>query len=190
MLSKLFKLLFVITAYAPILLICWIISVFTFVGSDKQIHTHDFSEISMENLTNKYYLVVIFVLLIILCRYILHLANAKLTRSVIEVKSIRNTDLNMNSIIFSYFLPFVELYKKDIISIVFWVFFLLFMIFVNNGTHFSNPLMKLFGFKYFEISTNNGVTYTIISKRRLINKNDIETYSQLTDYVIFDSTKK
>lgn len=49
--------------------------------------------------------------------------------------------------------------------------------------------MKLFGYRYYEIATKKEVTYIMISKEKLINPSDIKAYSQLTDYVILNTTK-
>ena len=189
MFSKLFKLTFVITAYSPILLIWWVVGIFTTIDVAGKTQILNFSEISIERLIIKCYLVLIFIFLIIFCWSFLHLAKTRLTINTIEVKSIKSADFNMNTLIFSYFLPCIELFKKDIFFIFGWIIILLVIIFINKNTYFYNPLMKLFGYRYYEIATKKEVWFTLISKRKLINSNEIKTYSQLTDYVIIDANK-
>lgn len=46
-------------------------------------------------------------------------ARGKLTINNIGVKSIKSADLNMNSLLLSYFLPCIELFKKD--QFYFWM---------------------------------------------------------------------
>lgn len=113
-------------------------------------------------------------------------ARVKLTINNIGVKSIKSADLNMNSLLLSYFLPCIELFKKDTIFILGWFIVLIILIVINRSTHFYNPILKLFGYRYYEVTTNNGIVYTMISKRKLVNTNEVKRYSQLTDYVILN----
>lgn len=113
----------------------------------------------------------------------------RLTINRIIVKSIKSADINMNVLFLGYFLPCIELFKRDPVFIIGWIAILLIIILINKGTYFYNPIIKLFGFRYYEITTDNGVTYTAISKIKLINTNEMQLYSQLTDYVILNQTK-
>ena len=113
-------------------------------------------------------------------------ARGKLTINNIGVKSIKSADLNMNSLLLSYFLPCIELFKKDPIFIFGWFVVLIILIVINRGTYFYNPIIKLFGYRYYEVTTNSGVVYTMISKKKLVNTNEVKRYSQLTDYVILN----
>lgn len=188
MFSKYFKLAFAISAYAPVILIWWFVSIYNFVKSGEKIAFIDFSNFKFTDLFNRLNLIFIFIFLVLFCWYILHLATTKLTKNNIEVKSIKSSDHNMNVLFISYFLPCTELYKKDFIYIVFWLLALCVIIYINRGTYFHNPLLKLFGYSYYEIATKKEVTYLMISKQKLINTNDIKAYSQLTDFVLLNSS--
>lgn len=187
MFSKLIKLLFVITAYAPVIIIYWIVSVYSVLKDGKSITFIDLSSFKFVDLFERLNLVYLFLFLFLICYYILFLAKTKLTRNNIELKSIKSSDLNMNTLIFSYFLPCIEIYKKDEIYIIGWILILFIIILINKETYFYNPLMKIFGYRYYEVATKKEVTYLMISKQKLINTNDIKAYSQLTDYVILNS---
>lgn len=190
MFSKLIKLTFAITAYAPVILIWWLVSVYSIFKSGGTIGLINFSDIKFSDLFNRLNLIFIFILLVLTCWYILHLATNKLTRNNIEVKSIKSSDLNMNVLIFSYFLPCVEIYKKDVVYLIGWFLALCIIIYINKGTYFHNPLMKLFGYSYYEIATKKEVTYLMISTKKLKNTNEIKAYSQLTDFVLLNSSNK
>lgn len=190
MLSKPFKTIFAITAYAPVILIWWLVSIFSGIDEKGETEILKLSQITIDSLKNKLYLGIAFFGLLLVCYFMLFLIKKKLTRNFIEIKSIKSADLNMNTILFSYFLPCAELYKKDTIFIAGWIVLLLIMIFINRNTYFYNPLMKLFGYRYYEIATKKEVTFIMISKEKLINPDDCNAYSQITDYVIFNSTIK
>lgn len=188
MFSKLIKLIFAITAYSPVILIYWLVSAYNLVQSGKDIEFINFLNFEMTDFFNRLNLIFVFLLLILVSWFILKLANNKLTKNYIDVKSIKSSDLNMNSLVFSYFLPCIEIYKKDFIYLIGWFLALCIIIYINKGTYFYNPLMKLFGYSYYEIATKKEVTYLMISKQKLKNTNDIKSYSQLTDFVLLNSS--
>lgn len=190
MFSKLIKLLFVITAYAPLFIIWWGVSVYNTLEENNSITFIDFSNFQFVDLLDRLNLIYLFLLLVLICWYILFLANTKLTINYIELKSIKSSDLNMNVLIFSYFLPCLEIYKKEAIYIFGWILALFIIALINKGTYFYNPLMKIFGYRYYEVATKKEVTYLMISKQRIINTNNVKAYSQLTDYVILNSSNK
>jgi len=188
MFSILFKLSFAITAYAPVFLIWWLVSVYSILNLGGTIDFIYFSDFKFTDLFNRLNLIFIFIILVLICWFILHLATNKLTRNSIKVKSIKSSDLNMNVLIFSYFLPCVEIYKKDVVYLIGWFLALFVIVYINKGTYFHNPLMKLFGYSYYEIATIKEVTYLMISKQKLKNTNEIKAYSQLTDFVLLNSS--
>lgn len=188
MFSKYIKLIFAITAYAPVILIWWLVSVYNIVNVEQNIGFINLSEFKFIDLFNRLNLIFIFLFLLFISWYILYSAKNKLTRNNIEIKSIKSSDLNINVLIFSYFLPCIEIYKKDTVYLFGWFFALCIIIYINKGTYFYNPLMKLFGYSYYEIVTKKEVTYLMISKKKLINTNDIKAYSQLTDFVLLNSS--
>ncbi|AIG30716.1 hypothetical protein IA01_09685 [Flavobacterium psychrophilum] len=190
MFSKPLKTIFAITAFAPILLIWWIVSILSVIDKKGETKIIKLSEITLENFQNKWYLGIGFIISVLICYFLIFLIRKKLTRNFIEIKSIKSADLHMNTILFSYLLPCTELYKKDSIYIYAWIILLFIIIYINRNTYFYNPLMKFFGYRYYEIATKKEITYTMISKEKLINADDCNAYSQITDYVIFNSTIK
>ena len=190
MFSKLIKLTFAITAYSPVILIWWLVSVYSILNSGGTIGFINFSDFKFSVLFNRLNLIFVFILLILTCWYILKLATKKLTRNSIEIKSIKSADMNMNVLILSYFLPCIEIYKKDAAYVIIWILALCIIIYINKGTYFYNPLMKLFRYSYYEIATKKEVTYLMISKHKLKNTNEIKAYSQLTDFVLLNSSNK
>ena len=190
MFSKFLKLTFVITAYAPVILVWWFASIYSIMNSGGTIGFINFAEFKFSDLFNRLNLIFIFIFLILICRYILHLATRKLTQNRIEIKSIKSSDLNMNILIFSYFLPCVEIYKKDDVYLISWILALCIIVYNNKGTYFHNPLMKFFGYSYYEIVTKKEVTYLMISKNKLKNTTEIKVSTQLTDFVLLNSSNK
>ena len=181
--------MFVITAYSPVLLIWWGVSIYNTIKEGKVLGFIDFGNFKFSELFNRLNIIFIFTFLVIVSWYIFKIANTKLTKNIIEIKSIKSADQNMTTLIASYFLPCVEFYKKDVIYVFIWIIVTIIIILISRGTYFYNPLVKLFGYRYYDITTKKDVGYLMISKQKLINSNDIKAYSQLTDYVILNATK-
>ncbi len=180
MFSNIIKILFVLTAYSPVFLIVGIVEIIN-------IHKEGYSIIFVESgkeIFNRINLFFFFLILLPLSALIIAWAKNNLTKNTIEIKSIKSADSNLPPFIVSYFLPCIELVKKDSTYLIVWCLMLAIIILINLKTYFYNPCLKLFGYRYYEISTKKDVTFTIISKDKLINANQVKSYSHLTDYVI------
>lgn len=188
MFSNLIKLTFVISAYAPIILIWWLVSIYNLWQAGEKLAFINLAEIEISDLFNRLNLIFLFIFIVIICWYIIYSAERKLTRNRIEVKSIKSSDLNMNALIFSYFLPCVEIFKNDAAYLIVWIFILFIIVLINKGTYYYNPLLKLFRYNYYEIVTKKEVTYLMISKYKLKNTNEINAYSQITDFVLLNTS--
>ncbi|MFY8097917.1 MAG: hypothetical protein ACOVMH_08885 [Flavobacterium sp.] len=172
MFSNLLKLIFVATTYSPVLLIWYGVGVY-----------------NNKNFNHNFFIVPLFILLLLLCVILLLLSETKLTRNYIELKSVKNAEANIAPLMISYFLPCVELINKNKFFILVWIGILFFMIFIYKRSYFYNPLIMLLGYRYYEIATVKEFTYIMISRNKIINKNQVNAYSQLTDGVILNSSK-
>lgn len=180
MFSNLIKILFVISAYSPIFLIAGIVEIVNITNEGYSISLIE----SWKEIFNRVNLIFCFIILFPLCALIITWAKNNLTKNRIEIKAIKSADFNLPTFIVSYFLPCIELLKKDSTYMIVWCILLAIIVLINLKTYFYNPCLKLFGYRYYEISTKSDVTFVIISKEKLINANQVKSYSQLTDYVI------
>lgn len=184
MFSNFIKFLFILTAYSPIMLIVGIVDMYNCIDGGGSITFIS----SWNDLFNRINLIFLFPIFLLLCYVIIKIAFKKLTVRKIEVDSIDSVDVNLIPFLISYFLPCVELYKKDLIFTIAWIFLLMVIMFIYKQTHFYNPILKIFGYRYYKINTKAKVSYTIISKEKLKNTKNITKYSQLTDYVILNQS--
>jgi len=51
--------------------------------------------------------------------------------------------------------------------------------------HF-NPLLGLMGWHFYKVSTKEGVTYVLVTKRQLRNATETIEVGQLTEYIVLD----
>lgn len=189
MFSSFVRLIFVVSAFSPMLFVIWSVEIIKIFKSRETLGFIAFSSLKFADLFNQYNLIFLFLFFVIICYLTLSIAKTKLTKNRIDVKSIKTADNNLTAFILSYFLPCIDLLSKTSISIFVLIFIMLIIVFITKNTYFYNPLIKLFGYKYFEITTTKDVSYLMISKKRLINKNQINAYSQITDFVILNASE-
>ena len=170
--SNIAQIVFIASAYSPILLICWI----AFAIKTNCYKTH------------LGFLLAFFILLI-LCWSILYLTKKRLTRNSIKIQSLKPADENIALMLVSYFLPFIELVNKDAMLTYVWIILLVLIILLSKSSFHYNPVLKfVFRYRYYEIQTVKAVSYILVTKQKLIDPEQIKAYSQLTDYVIIDLT--
>lgn len=53
-----------------------------------------------------------------------------------------------------------------------------------------NPVLGLLGFHFYEVETQEGVTYLMLTKRTINNVSSIKSVVQLTEYGILEAKTK
>lgn len=172
MFNQLIKVLLSITALAPILL------TYSFV-------------LYLEKNSNKliFILVIITIILILLCYSLLYFAKRKLEKIRFQPKTIKSADSNIISFIIAYLIPFISLNSSviDLKVLTFVTFIILITIFRTHGYHI-NPLLSVVNYHFYEVTTNNGITYILISKKTLRNVSSVKLVTEISEYTLLDIT--
>jgi hypothetical protein len=184
MLSKFMIYFLATSAYSPILLVVGLVEIANSYLEGKIITYIN----NWQDFFNRINFIWVFIVFVLILYSIFQKIKRELTIHKIEIKTIKSANVNIIPIIMSFFLPCVELYKKDLIFVIGWIFFLVIIIYINISTYFYIPILKLFGFNYYEVTTKENVTYIMISKKKIINTNQVKSYSQLADFVILNQT--
>ncbi len=165
MLSKFLKIIMVITSVSPVFFTLWF---------------NDFSN----QWKIKYGLIwlVISFALIIIAYLILQLSLKKLERIPIQISSIATADKEVIAFIFAYLLPLLDINHK---MLAFVLVLFTFVAFTTHIYHF-NPIFGLFGYHFFEVTTTNGVSYVLMSKRQIRNLNQVTEVILVSDYILID----
>ena len=182
MLSKFMIYFLATSAYSPILLVVGLVEIANSYLEGKIITYIN----NWQDFFNRINFIWVFIVFVLILYSIFQKIKRELTIHKIEIKTIKSANVNIIPIIMSFFLPCVELYKKDLIFVIGWIFFLVIIIYINISTYFYIPILKLFGFNYYEVTTKENVTYIMISKKKIINTNQVKSYSQLADFVILN----
>lgn len=189
MYSGLVKIIIVLTGLSPILLSYWIYQMYVnYVHIEIRISFEDWSSFLDDLLlffTTNFFLVA-FIAFLFLTKFIIKHAIRNLTIGEIELKSIKTADNNFNPILFSYLTPWFKPY--DFIFIIgVCLLYGVYIVISKNTSHF-NLILRLFGYKYYEVQTKKEITYLMLSKRYLINTNQVNKYVSLSNNMIIDVT--
>ena len=64
---------------------------------------------------------------------------------------------------------------------------LIFALLTATGYNYHfNPLLGLAGWHFYKVSSKEGVTYVLVTKKQLRNTNQISEVGQLTEYILID----
>ena len=66
---------------------------------------------------------------------------------------------------------------------------LLFVLFTTHSLQ-VNPILGLFGFHFYEAETKDGITFLLISRKKINNVKSIKNIVQLSEYGILEINKK
>lgn len=173
MLSRVAKVLLVLTAFAPALL------TFAFV----QWRRHQFYPWGMTGL-------LVAVLLSAICYMVLSEATRQLEIVDSHLRSIKTADTEIVGYVLSYLVPLANLSSPqlDPLVLAFVAIFFLFIVATSHSYHF-NPLMSLLGYHFYEITDETSVSYVLITRRSLRSAKKTAHVVQLSEYILLDVDK-
>ena len=158
--SKLVKIFWTITSYAPLLFVCGIA---LFIDSLTSKQTTDQVWIGCTILG-------IGLLCIPICLGIVKLAQKNIAQSKLKVCSAASGDNNSLTSMIAYLFPVVTLSIADVnIWVLLAMVVIIVLMMLWTKAIFVNPLLYFFGYRYFEIQAESGMTYTLLSKQKRFN---------------------
>ncbi|WP_370335334.1 hypothetical protein [Parvularcula marina] len=169
MLSTIAKLMLTSTALAPVALVyAWVM------------HTDGDTKVAVG-------LVVVAVTLVTIMLWLLSYCRKHLERSKFKVTSIEAADREYITFILLYLSPLFTAEFGDLnwnILIPTLIIFVL-VISTGYGYHF-NPLLGILGWHFYKVSTEEGVSYVLITKKELRSARQCLDVGQLTEYIVID----
>ena len=132
-------------------------------------------------------LILIFVALLSFCIFILFYSKQHLERSEFSFIGAEAADKESVAILLLYLAPLLETSVADLE----WAFIIpasfLFLALVVTGYSFHfNPLLNILGWHFYTISTVEGITYTLITRKHLRKAGTKIVIGQLTRYTLLD----
>lgn len=127
--------------------------------------------------------------LALLGRLVLGAARRYLGRVKFSVASATTADKEVMGFLLAYVMPLLFAGAAGAIFDAGAAILLLALFaFVVWGTHSYdvNPVLGMFGFHFYEVTGPGSITYVLITKKHLVNVNQITEVVQLTEYVLLD----
>ena len=120
--------------------------------------------------------------------WIIEKSQARLERLPISIKKAKSADKEVIGFFVAYALPLVFRGQTSP-DLGAWMLAAGMLLFVLWSTHSLqvNPVLGLFGYHFYEVETADGITYLLISKRRIGNALTIKQVVQLSEYGILEA---
>ncbi len=118
-------------------------------------------------------------------------AQEKLERLPVIIQKAKSADKEVIGFFVAYALPLVFRGQSSP-DLGAWIIAGLMLLFVLWSTHSLqvNPVLGMFGFHFYEVETKDGITYLLITRRRISNVLSIGHVVQLSEYGILESVSK
>jgi hypothetical protein len=174
MLGKLIRVLFALTAIAPLS-----ISLAYVYAANQQNFQYAFIALCF------------CVLLGALSLWIIGQAGKRLERLPIAIRKAKSADKEVIGFFVAYALPLI-FRGQSAPDAGAWLMAGGLLLFVLWSTHSLqvNPVLGMFGFHFYEVETVDGVTYLLIAKRKISNVLSIARVVQLSEYGILEAQDK
>lgn len=169
MLSSLFRIIFSLTAVAPVFI------------------SLSYIFFKENNFISSFVSISICLLLGLISAWILEKSACSLEILSVKIKKAKNSDKETIGIYVAYVLPllFKGQTNGDMGVWVLAVTLLIFVVWTTSALQI-NPLLSFFGFKFYEVETEDGMTYTLIARRRINDISTISSVVQISDYGLME----
>ena len=127
--------------------------------------------------------------LVWVCHRILWFYSNKVASGPMDITSLRVADRSAITFVVVYLLPLVTVQGIDIQpSVLLIVLGLLAWLIYHSDAYLVNPLLSMWPFKYhfYEITTEEGIVYTLVSRREILNTRDQLEVKQISEYMFLD----
>ncbi|GLS37828.1 hypothetical protein GCM10010869_34220 [Mesorhizobium tianshanense] len=132
-------------------------------------------------------LLVTCLILIAICIGMLRYANRHLERVAFSAITVEAADRENMGFLLLYLLPLFTAQFTALNWQVWVPAIAIFAAVVATGySYHFNPLLGLMGWHFYKVSTKEGVTYVLITKKQLRNATETIEVGQLTEYIVID----
>lgn len=122
---------------------------------------------------------------------IMRLAARELETLNVEVQKAKPADKEVIGFYVAYALP---LLFRDVGNLDFGVITVAVLMFVfviwSTGSVQVNPVLGLFGYHFYEVELKGGISYLLVTRRRVNDLTSISHVNQLSEHALLDASKE
>ena len=143
-------------------------------------------------LLSTHFFLILFLLCIFSANVIIGFARKRLPPNRIIPKTIKPADTNLLTMLSLFCAPFLKFTGASDIALLFGYLALVivYIFIVKNSYHFNLTLKLFLGYSNYEVQTTGDVTFLVLSKENLINKNMLTEFVFLTNYMLLNTSTK
>lgn len=121
------------------------------------------------------------------CVAIIRLAKTQLETMPIAIKKAKSADKDVIGFFVAYVLPLFFSKTVTVEPTAIFIFIAL-LAFVIWGTHSIqvNPLLGVFGYHFYEVDSESGISFLLVTRQKIVNVKSVKSVVQLTEYLILD----
>lgn len=123
--------------------------------------------------------------------WVIDFSSNNLERLPITIKKAKSSDKEVIGFFLAYALPliFKGSSEPDFGS---WIMVFVMLLFVLWSTHamHANPILGIFGFHYYEVETVDGITFLLITKKKINTVKSVNQVVQIGEYAIYEAATR
>jgi hypothetical protein len=132
-------------------------------------------------------LVIICCLLVITCLALLSAARSQLERFPFTPRSVEAADRENVAFMLLYLSPlFTGKFGSANLTVLIPTIAIFALMTATGYSYHFNPLLSLIGWHFYKVTSTEGVTYVLVTKKQLRSTAEIREVGQLTDYILID----
>jgi MFS family permease len=131
-------------------------------------------------------------LLLLICWLVLYFAKNQIEKEVLTINSVKNADKEVLTFLLVYLLPLVARDSPPMAKteVTVYVFFMIAWAVYHSNAFYFNPLLGLLGYHFYEITSADGMSHTLITTKTVRKAPvDLEVV-QLFDYTYLAADKE
>lgn len=122
-------------------------------------------------------------------RMIIEFASTRLEKLDVKIVKAKSADKEVIGFFVAYALPMIFRGQPSSPDLIAWLFAAGMLLFVLWGTQSMqvNPVLGVLGFHFYEVETDGGLSYLMITKRRINSVSTIKQVVQLSEFGILEA---
>lgn len=165
--NTLIRTLLFLSAFAPAILLSAMTQLYKLKGS-----------------TEIYGFIIVGALACIFPFFVIRAAECKTETLAFSAKKIESQDWLLVVFVVSYFIPIIT--KLEDLQVLALVTIIAAVLLATLEAIPCHPILHVFRYKFYKVEGNNGMVYTLISRRRLLSASDIKSVRQLSPLLLLE----
>lgn len=164
------KISFVLTSFSPVLLTLW------------------FSQFSDKWCWQDGLIFLILAFgLAMFCLLIIHLIKKQGGPLPVKIKTVATSDKEVMAFLIIYLVPLINKSALDIkVPVLVFILLIMFISVLTTNTYHFNPVLGIFGYHFYEITTDDEIKYILITRKDLKNTKAVNSVKQISEYMLLD----